>query len=129
MVYINDLLKRCEERGYKISRYGLYLAGYRLGFIYKDEAEEKHLNKEKFEAWLDTIMKEAPEGYLSAKMIVSKYGVSLCEAYSVLNDEECNVVRVGGYGVMYGEPKSVEKVVRKRGKSHKYDWKGKDGND
>lgn len=122
MVYIMDLLKRCEDKGYKISRMGLYLAGKRVGFIFENEKGEKELDKDKFSEWLENIIKDVPEGYFSAKQIMQKYNVSQNEAYFILNDPDCVVIRVGGYGVMYGEKKSVESIIEKRSRKHKYDW-------
>ena len=121
MIYINDVLKRCEEKGHKVTRMGLYVAGKREGFIVEKNGE-KELDIDKFNKWLEKAIQKVPEGYLSAKQIIEKYGVSQSEAYFILNDPDCESEKYGAYGVLYAKQERIESVITKRSKKHKYNW-------
>ena len=121
MVFINDILKRCEEKGHPMTRMGIYIAGKKHGFLTKAD-NGYDLNKEKFESWLDKAVEEIPSDYLSAKMIMKEYKVTQSESYFILNDPDCEIKKFGSSEVMYGKRESIEKVIAKRGCRHKYDW-------
>ena len=121
MVFINDVLKRCEEKGHPMTRMGIYTAGKKHGFLTKAD-NGYDLNKEKFEKWLDKAVEEIPSDYLSAKMIMKEYKVTQSESYFILNDPDCEIKKFGSSEVMYGKRESIERVIAKRGCRHKYDW-------
>lgn len=134
MVYINDLAKRCKEKGYPMSNFGIYLAGKKNGFLYKNSDDEWELDKEKFSEWLEKCNEEIPEGYLSAKQIVEEFKISLASAYSVLNNSECETKKFGFRRLLCGERESIKRIIEQCGKcgkskKHKYDWGDEDGND
>lgn len=121
MIFVNDILKRCKEKGHKMSRMGIYVAGKRVGFIYKDE-NGYQLDKEKFENWLEKAVEKIPDNYLSAKQIMKEYKVSQSEAYCILNDADSESEKFGSYGVLYAERNRIEKVIEKRSRKHTYNW-------
>lgn len=121
MVYINDVLKRCEEKGHKMTRMGVYVAGRREGFIVENNGDKEFL-VDKFNDWISRVVEKPPEGYLSARQIADEFKVSLNAAYSALHDPNCRIVRVGCYRVIYGERKSIEEAIGRRGCSHRYNW-------
>lgn len=121
MVYIIDVLKRCEEKGHKMTRMGIYVAGKREGFIVEKNGE-KELDIDKFNKWLEKATKKVPEDYLSAKQIIEKYGVSQPEAYFILNDPDCKTEKFGSHEVLYAKQENIESVIKKRGNRHKYNW-------
>ena len=121
MIYINDVVKRCKEKGYEITRQGIYLAGKKEGFIHKG-SNGYELDMDKFNEWLEKAIQEIPEGYFSAKQIVEKYGVSQVEAYFILNDPDCESEKIGAHGVLYAKQERIESVIKKRGNKHKYNW-------
>ena len=125
MIFINDVVQRCKEKGYKITRQGIYLAGKREGFIYENDSG-KQLDLEKFDKWLEKATEQVPDNYLSAKDIVKKYHVSQVFAYTVLKDSDCVCKNFGYKGIIYGEEKSVEDVITKYRNKHKYNWEGKE---
>lgn len=125
MVYVTEVLERCKEKGYRITRMGLYIAGKREGFIVKKNGE-KELDVDKFNKWLERAIEEIPDGYLSAKQIIEKYGVSQVEAYFILNDPDCESEKFGAHRVLYAKQERIERVIAKRNKKHKYNWEGKE---
>lgn len=125
MIYINDVLRKCEEKGHPMTRMGIYTAGKREGFIIEKDGE-KELDVGKFNKWLEKAIEEIPEGYLSAKQIIENYGVSQSEAYFILNDPDSESKKFGSHGVLYAKQENIEIVITKRGNKHKYDWEGKE---
>ena len=39
VMHMNDVLKKCEEKGYKITKQGLYQAGQKYGFLNKPDGQ------------------------------------------------------------------------------------------
>lgn len=121
---INDVLSKCKEKGYSISKEGLYKAGKKYGFIKKiDGKHHLEFDKEKFLSWLDKAVEEVPNGWMTVKELSEKFSVSLAQAYILIKDEESGARFFGsGTGVLYADPERIEKIIQKRENSHKVMW-------
>ena len=121
---INDVLSKCKEKGYSISKEGLYKAGKKYGFIKKiDGKHHLEFDKEKFLSWLDKAVEEVPNGWMTVKELSEKFNVSLAQAYILIKDEESGARFFGsGAGVLYADPERIEKIIQKRENSHKVMW-------
>lgn len=128
-MYVKDVINKCKERGYEITKMGLYTAGKKYGFISK--ADNKHsleFNKDKFLEWLDKATEEIPAGWLSVKQIAEKFEISITQAYLLVKDENSGARTIGsGVGVIYVDPKRIEQIIKKRQDSHKENWGDENG--
>ena len=122
MVYINDILRFCEEKGRKVTKAGIYNAGKTKGFIYKKNGEYQ-FDKGKFMAWLEKTNEKIPADYLSVKQLVEKYKISQSKAYVILKNYSCVTRKIGVRSVLYVEQKSFESAIEKHSGKHKYNWK------
>ena len=128
-MYVKDVIKKCKERGYEITKMGLYTAGKKYGFISKaDNKRSLEFNKDKFLEWLDKATEEIPAGWLSVKQIAEKFGISIAQAYLLVKDENSGARTIGsGVGVIYVDPKRIEQIIKKRQDSHKENWVDENG--
>lgn len=128
-MYVKDVIKKCKERGYEITKMGLYTAGKKYGFISKaDNKRSLEFNKDKFLEWLDKATEEIPAGWLSVKQIAEKFGISIAQAYLLVKDENSGARTIGsGVGVIYVDPKRIEQIIKKRQDSHKENWGDENG--
>ena len=130
-MYMKDVLSKCKERGYEITKMGLYIAGKKHGFILKNS--EKHLlefDKDKFLEWLEKAIEKVPSGWLTVKQISERFGISLSQAYILIKDENSGARAIGsGAGVIYADPKRIEQVIENRKNSHKEQWGEENGTD
>lgn len=122
MIYINDVLKRCEEKGRQVTKAGIYHAGKKNGFIYKKDGEYE-LDIVKFNEWLKKSNEVPPAGYVRIKELAMKFGLSLSKAYAIVNDYGCKMKKIGNKGVSYVEQKSFENSIKKHSEKHKYNWR------
>ncbi len=128
-MHIKDVINKCKERGYEITKMGLYTAGKKYGFISKADNERSlEFNKDKFLEWLDKATEEIPAGWLSVKQIAEKFGISIAQAYLLVKDENSGARTIGsGVGVIYVDPKRIEQIIKKRQDSHKENWGDENG--
>lgn len=56
-------MKRCEEKGIKITKQGLYVAGLKNGFIERDIDHNNIFHKDKFESWVEKKLEKIPNEY------------------------------------------------------------------
>lgn len=128
-MYIKDVINKCKERGYEITKMGLYTAGKKYGFISKVNNERSlEFDKDKFLEWLDKATEEIPAGWLSVKQIAEKFGISIAQAYILVKDENSGARTIGsGVGVIYVDPKRIEQIIKKRQDSHKEKWGDENG--
>ena len=128
-MHIVDVVNKCKERGYEITKMGLYKAGEKYGFISKgDNKHSLEFDKDKFLKWLDKATEEIPEGWLSVKQLSEKFGISVAQVYILIKDEDSGARAIGsGAGVLYADPKRIEAVIKKREDNHKEKWGDEDG--
>lgn len=128
-MYMNDVIRKCEEKGYKITKQGIYLAGKKYGFLTRpDEQHSWDFNQEKFLEWLDKAIEEIPDGWLTLNEASKVLNISLAQMYILVKDENSGVKYFGaGKGVMYVDPKRIEKIIEERKGKHEYDWGDKNG--
>lgn len=122
MLYINDLIEKCSKEGITITKMGLYIAGEKEGFIFKDEKGKYDLDKDKFISWLDKHKEKAPEGWLNIIELSEMLNKPVSSCYSFIKQNEIEVKRIGIRNVMYVERKAVEELIKNGGKKHKYRW-------
>lgn len=128
-MYVKDVINKCKERGYEITKMGLYTAGKKYGFISKaDNKRSLEFDKDKFLEWLDKATEEIPAGWLSVKQIAEKFEISIAQAYFLVKDENSGARTIGsGVGVIYVDPKRIEQIIKKRQDSHKENWGDENG--
>lgn len=123
-MHINDVIKKCSDEGYPISRMGLYTAGKKEGFIIKCEnKKELDFDKNKFLQWLKKAKGKAPEGWVKIKDLPNIFGISLTQCYILSKDEESGAKTFGsGKGVIYVDPERIAKIIKKRKDKYKINW-------
>ena len=121
-MHITDILKKCEELGYHVSKSGLYHIGYKRGFIVKDELGVLSFDKEKFLAWVDKRNEKIPKGYKRLSEMTDEVGVSLAQLYLLIKDPDADVRKIGSKDIYYADPKRIKAVIKKRQDSRKEDW-------
>lgn len=128
-MHMNDVVRKCEERGYKITKQGIYLAGKKYGFLTRlDEQHSWDFNQEKFLEWLDKAVEEIPEGWLTLNEASKVLNISLAQMYILVKDENAGAKYFGaGKGVMYVDPKRIEEIIQKRKAKHQYVWEDENG--
>lgn len=128
-MYMKDVINKCKERGYEITKMGLYTAGKKYGFIFKVNNERSlEFDKDKFLKWLDKATEEIPAGWLSVKQIAEKFGISIAQAYRLVKEDNSGARTIGsGVGVIYVDPKRIEQIIKKRQDSHKENWGDENG--
>lgn len=128
-MHMNDVIRKCEEKGYKITKQGIYLAGKKYGFLTRpDEQHSWDFNQEKFLEWLNKAIEEIPDGWLTLNEASKVLNISLAQIYILVKDENAGVKYFGaGKGVMYVDPKRIEKIIKERKAKHEYDWGDENG--
>ena len=122
-MFVEDVLKKCEVEGHKITRSALYQIGKKEGFITKKEGVRSlDFNKELFLKWIEKTKEKAPEGWITLKEVSEKFNVSLPQAYLLVKDKDCNIKKIGVRKVMYVDPKTIEKIIEKRKNRNKIKW-------
>lgn len=121
---INDVIRKCEEKGYHISKQGLYTAGEKYGFVKRVEGKHSlDFDKDRFLKWLDGAVEEVPEGWLTVKELAEKFEVSVSQVYILIKDKDSGARTFGsGAGVLYADPKRIEEVIQNRKNKHKVIW-------
>ena len=123
-MFIEDVLKKCEDEGFKITRAGLYSTGKKLGFIKKIEGVKSlEFDKKLFLEWIEKKKEKAPEGWISLKQVSEKYNVSLAQAYLLAKDENCEILKIGpGRGVKYVKSERIEEIIQEHRNRNKIKW-------
>lgn len=122
-MFVEDVLKKCEVEGHKITRSALYQIGKKEGFITKKEGVRSlDFNKELFLKWIEKTKEKAPKGWITLKEVSEKFNVSLPQAYLLVKDKDCNIKKIGVREVMYVDPKTIEKIIEKRKNRNKIKW-------
>ena len=109
-----QVYERCEEKGIKISKQGLYLAGLKYGFIERDIDRNNIFHKEKFEKWMEKKLERAPEGYSSFLECSKKLNKPLATIYYLINASNLEVKTIGTKEVKYVKISELEKYIRIR---------------
>ena len=115
-MHINKILKYCEDNGRKLSRQGLYQAGFRHGFISKKHGNPSYdFDEEKFLEWFNKGLDDAPEGWVRISELAKLYDLSLVFIYKkLLKDEELEYKRFGrGDGIIYVKLDGIERIIEK----------------
>ena len=112
MIYINDLIEKCSKEGITITKMGLYIAGEKEGFIFKDEKGKYDLDKDKFIYWLDKHKEKAPEGWVNIVELSEMLNKPVSSCYNFIKQNEIEVKRIGIRNVMYVERKAVEELIK-----------------
>lgn len=118
-----QVYKRCEEKGIKITKEGLYKAGLHNGFIVRNP--EKHSNtfiQKEFEKWIEKKLEVAPEGYVSFAECSEKLNIPLATIYYLIREGNLKTIQVGTKKVKYVRLREIEKhiEIRERGSEEKY---------
>lgn len=121
MIYMNDLMEKCSKEGISITRMGLYIAGKREGFIYK-ENDEYEFDKKKFLSWVEKVKEKVPQGWVNFVELSEIINKSVSNCYAFVKDKNIEVRRFGAKQVMYVERKAVEEAIRNNNGKHKYVW-------
>ena len=118
----NQVFERCKEKGIKITKQGLYLAGLKNGFIERDIDHINIFHKEKFEKWIDKKLEVAPEGYVSFAECSEKLNIPLATIYYLIREGNLKTIQVGTKKVKYVRLREIEKYIeiRERGSEEKY---------
>lgn len=130
-MHMNDVLKKCEEKGYKITKQGLYQAGQKYGFLNKLDGQHAwDFDQKKFLEWLEKATEEIPQGWVTLNEASKILKVSLPQMYILVKDEKSGAKYFGaGKGVMYVDPKRIEKVIKDNKARHQYIWDEENGTD
>lgn len=123
-MFLKDVLNKCKEEGYPVTAGGLYFAGKKYGFLKKCEGSRNlEFDKQGFFEWLKKAKEEIPEGWMTFNDIHKKLGISLSQVYIICKDPASEARSFGaGIGVMYADPKRVEKLIKQRENDHKEKW-------
>lgn len=114
---------RCLDKGIKITKQGLYLAGLQNGFIVRNP--DKHSNlfvKEEFEKWVEKKLEKAPAGYFSFSECSKKLNKPLDTIYYLVKEGNLETKQIGTMRVKYVRLEELEKFIkiRERGSEEKY---------
>lgn len=117
-----QVLERCQNKGLKISRMGLYDAGIKNGFIERDIDRNNIFHQEKFEKWLEKKLEKVPEGYCSFKECSQKLGIPLNTIYYLFKESNLEVINIGTKKVKYVKIEEFREFIRirKHGSEEKY---------
>lgn len=123
-MYFKEILKKCEEENYPLTRMGLYEAGVREGFLFKVEGSRNYnFDKAKFLSWLNKVKEPIPEGWIPIKELPNKFNISLSQAYILSKDEDSGARNFGsGKGVTYVDPRRIEEIIKRREDKYKINW-------
>lgn len=117
-----QVYERCAEKGIKISKQGLYLAGLKNGFIERDMDHINLFNKEKFEEWMEKKLEPVPAGYSSMIECSKKLNKPLPTIYYLVKAGNLKVKKIGTKEVKYVRLEDLENYIRIRehGSEEKY---------
>lgn len=123
-MHLKDVLNKCKENSYPVTASGLYFSGLKYGFLKRKEGNRNlEFDKEKFFEWLNKATEQIPEGWLPLSKLPEKLGISLSQAYILSRDEDSGAKTFGaGKGVLYVDPKRIERIIREREENHKEKW-------
>ena len=117
-----QVYERCLQKGIKISKQGLYLAGLKNGFIERDIDHINLFHKEKFEEWVEKKLEPVPAGYSSMLECSKKLNKPLATVYYLVKAGNLEVKTIGTKEVKYVRLSDLEKYIRIRehGSEEKY---------
>ena len=117
-----QVYERCAEKGIKISKQGLYLAGLQNGFIIKGEGHSNVFIKGDFEKWMKKKLEPIPAGYSSFLECSKKLNKPLATIYYLVKAGNLKVKKIGTKEVRYVRLEDLEKYIRIRehGSEEKY---------
>lgn len=123
-MYMKDVVRKCHEKGYKVSRNYIYAAGLKYGFLKRVPGQRGlELDQKKFLEWVDKALEEAPEGWVTLKELVKMKGISMNMAYEIVKDKAAGARRIGsGQGIIYVDPKTIDVAIKKYKNRHSYEW-------
>lgn len=110
----NQVFERCKEKGIKISKQGLYLAGLKNGFIERDIDHNNIFHKEKFENWIEKKLEPVPAGFNSFLDCSKKLNKPLSTVYYLVKTGDLEVKIIGMKGVKYVRLEDLKKYIRIR---------------
>lgn len=118
-----QVFERCEDKGIKITKQGLYLAGLKNGFILRNP--ETHSNtfvQKEFEKWMKKKLEVVPEGYYSFADCAKKLNKPLNTIYYLIRAGNLKIKKVGTGEVKYVRLEDLEKYIeiRQHGSEEKY---------
>lgn len=121
---LKQVLQKCEEEGYPITRAGLYYAGKNYGFLISSEGNRKlEFDKDKFLEWLKRAKEEVPEGWVPIKDLPAILKMNIVYCYEYAKDERVGAKRIGaGRGVLYVDPQRVKEVIENDRNKDKINW-------
>ena len=96
-----QVYERCIEKGIKISKQGLYLAGIKHGFIERDVDHINIFHREKFEKWIEKKLEPVPAGYSSMLECSKKLNKPLATVYYLVKAGNLEVKTIGTKEVKY----------------------------
>lgn len=117
-----QVYERCLQKGIKISKMGLYLAGLQNGFIIKGEDRVNVFVKEDFEKWMEKKLEPVPAGYCSMIECSEKLNKPLATIYYLVKAGNLEVKTIGTKEVKYVKLSDLENYIRIRehGSEEKY---------
>lgn len=110
----NQVFERCKEKGIKITKHGLYLAGLKNGFIEKSSEHGNIFHGEKFEKWVEKKLEKIPKGYFSLNQCSKELNTPLSTIYTIVNEGKLEVLNIGTKGVKYVKVKELKEYIRIR---------------
>ena len=118
----NQVYLRCKEKGIKITKQGLYLAGLKNGFIERDIDRINIFHKDKFEKWVNKKLEKIPAGFYSFQQCSDKLKKPLSTIYFLVKDSGLEVKKIGSRGVKYVRIEELKKYIkiRKFGSEEEY---------
>jgi len=116
-----QVYERCEAKGIKITRMGLYKAGLQNGFIIKKSGGNIFV-QEDFEKWMEKKLEKVPEGYCSFKECSEKMNIPLDTIYYLIKESNLKTIEIGTKKVKYVKIEEFREFVRirKHGSEEKY---------
>ena len=127
-MFITDVLNKCKEEGYPVTKSGLYYAGKKYGFLKATDKKRARgfsleFNKDAFFEWLKKAKEAVPEGWVPIREIPKLLNISLTQAYILVKNENCGAKSFGaGPGVLYVDPERVKEVIKQRCENRKEKW-------
>lgn len=123
-MFLKDVLKKCKELGYPVTASGLYVAGYKYGFLVKqDGCRNLVFDKEKFFDWIKKAKAEIPNGWTSVRGIADTFGISISKAYYLCNLPQANGKYYGaGKGILYVEIDKIKEIIAECERLHSEEW-------
>lgn len=102
---------RCLDKGVKITKQGLYKAGFRNGFIERD-CDGIIFHKDKFEKWISKKLEKVPEGYYSFLECSKKLKKPLSTVYFLSKAGKLKFKKIRG--VNYVKIEDLKKYIKFR---------------